>query len=236
MPRRLRPIVALLSALLVLAACSHGKSTAGAGGAAGNLPDGAGLLKDSSSAMSNIKTTKFAITSDGTVAGLALHKADGTLTKEGDAQGTASIDQLGTTVELTFVVKGQTIYIKGPTGGYQSLPLSLAASVYDPSAILDPKRGIPKILGSAAGARTEASEDVDGTGAWRVSGNMNGGDLATVIPGMSGTVPAKLWVSKADKRLLKAAFTAPATGGTKGGTVTVTFTDFDAAVTINAPS
>jgi lipoprotein LprG len=233
---RLRPIVALISALLVLTACTHGKSTTGAGGASGSLPDGAGLLKDSSTAMSDVKTTKFTITSDGTIAGLALHRADGTLTKEGEAQGSAQIDQLGTTVELTFVVKGQTIYIKGPTGGYQALPLSLAATVYDPSAILDPKRGIPKILGSATGAKTEASEDVNGTAAWRVAATMNGGDLATVIPGLSGDVPAKVWVSKADKRLLKATFSVPATGGAKGGTVTVGFSDFDAPVTINAPS
>jgi len=48
-------------------------------------------------------------------------------------------------------------------------------------------------------------------------------------------VPGKAWVSAADKRLLKGTFTLPASGDAKGGTVTVTFKEFDAPATISAP-
>jgi lipoprotein LprG len=64
---------------------------------------------------------------------------------------------------------------------------------------------------------------------------MNATDLATVVPGVTGSVPGKLWISTADKKLLKAAFTLPSSGDTKGGTVTVTFSNFDAPVSISAP-
>jgi lipoprotein LprG len=235
---RLRPALALLVAVPVLVlgltGCTKPKPQASA--PTGNLPDGATLVKDSAAAMRDIKTAKFQITADATVAGLALKRAEGTLTREGSAQGTAQVDQGGLNVELTFVIVGDKIYLKGPTGGYQTLPLALAASVYDPSAILDPDRGIAKVLSTATDAKTEASESVDGKSAWRVAINVNGDDLSTIIPGMSGTVPAKVWIAAADKRLLKATFTAPDSGGNKGGTVTVTFTDYDAPVTINAPS
>jgi lipoprotein LprG len=235
---RVRPLLALLTVvpllLVGLTACT--KKATPSGTATGDLPAGDTLVKDCAAAMRDVKTAKFLITADATVAGLNLKRAEGTLTKEGSAQGSAQITQAGLDVELTFVIVGDKIYLKGPTGGYQTLPLALAASVYDPSAILDPDRGIAKVLSTATDAKTEAPESVDGKAAWRVAIKVNGNDLSTIIPGMSGTVPAKVWISTGDKRLLKATFTAPDSGGTKGGTVTVTFTDYDAPATITAPS
>jgi lipoprotein LprG len=235
---RVRPLLALLVVVpLLLAgttACTK-KSTPGAT-STGNLPAADALLKGCAAAMRDVQTAKFQITADATVAGLNLKRAEGTLTKQGNAQGTAQITEAGLDVELSFVIVGDKIYIKGPTGGYQTMPLALAASVYDPSAILDPDRGIAKVLSSATDAKTEASDSVDGKPAWRVAMTANGDDLATIVPGMSGKVPAKVWISTTDKRLLKATFTMPASGGAKGGTVTVTFTDYDAPATITAPS
>ena len=230
---RLRPLLALLTVLVALASCTPDKAKTTA--AADTLPAGDTLLKDSAAAMRDIKTAQFLITADGAIAGLSLRRAEGTLTKEGNAKGTAQIDQSGANVELSFVIVGDKIYLKGPTGGYQALPLTLAASVYDPSAILDADRGIAKVLSTATDAKTEASESVDGTAAWRVAATMAGTDLAAVVPGTTGNVPGKAWISTADKRLLKATFTLPDSGDAKGGTVTVTFKEFDAPVTISAP-
>jgi lipoprotein LprG len=229
---RLRPVVALLAALVVLTSCtkSHDKKDQAAGG----LPDGSQLVRDSAAAMKEIKTAKFLITADGAISGLSLRRAEGTLTKEGDAQGTAQIEQAGQNVDLTFVIVGDKIYLKGPTGGYQALPLALAATVYDPSAILDPERGIAKLLSTATDAKTEAAEAVDGTDAWRVAITANGADLSTIIPGVTGNTPGKVWIGKDDKRLHKAVFTLPAEGGATG-TVTVTFQEFDAPADIKAP-
>jgi lipoprotein LprG len=230
---RLRSVLALFAVLVALASCNEKPKTTESKPAE-NLPAGDALLKESAAAMREIKTAQFLITADGAIAGLSLRRAEGTLTREGSAKGTAQLDQSGSTVELTFVIVGDKIYVKGPTGGYQSFPLQLAASVYDPSAILDPQRGIAKVLSTATGATTEASEAVDGKDAWRVAATTNGTYLATVIPGVKGSIPGKVWIAASDKRLLKAAFTLPGTGG-NGGTVTVTFKEFDAPATISAP-
>ena len=69
--------------------------------------------------MGGIKTAKFLITADGTIAGVALKRAEGVLTKEGNAQGTAQVEQMGATVELAFTIVGQTMWLKGRTGDYQ---------------------------------------------------------------------------------------------------------------------
>jgi len=221
---RLRPVLVLSAVLFALVACTPDEAESSE-----NLPPGDTLVKDSAAAMREIKTTQFLIGADGEIVGLSLRRAEGTLTREGSAKGTAQVEQSGTPVELEFVIVGDKIHLKGPTGGYQTLPLTLASSVYDPSAILDPDRGIAKVLGSATGATTEASEPVDGKDAWRVAATTTGADLAGLIPGMTNNIPAQLWIAHADKRLLKATFTL------SGGTVTVTFKEFDAPVTISAP-
>ena len=230
---RIRPVVALIAVLVAVTSCT--KSAEQKKDASGDsLPDAGTLLTGSAAAMRDIKTAKFLITADGAISGLSLRRADGTLTREGSAQGTAQIEQAGTTVDLTFVIVADKIYIKGPTGGYQALPLSLAASVYDPSAILDPDQGVAKLLSSTTDAKTEAAEAVDGTDAWRVAITANGADLSKIIPGVTGNTPGKVWLGKQDKRLHKAVFTLPAGGGATG-TVTVTFKEFDAPATIKAP-
>jgi lipoprotein LprG len=211
MPRlRLTSAVALVAILAVLTACSSKKSPS-----ASNLPDGNALLSASADQMRALKTTKF---------------------KEGSAQGTAQVEQFGAAVELSFVIVGDKIYLKGPTGGYTTLPLALASTIYDPSAILDPERGIAKVLSTAKNGKTEAEESVNGRDAYRVSAAIDGAVLATIVPGTKGEVPARLWIGKDPKHLLKATFTLAGDGSSAPGSVTIVFSDFDAPVTINAPS
>jgi lipoprotein LprG len=229
-------VAALTAVLVALSGCSGKSDKKGAAPTVDpNLPAAAGLLKDSSTAMGGIKTAKFLITADGTIAGVALKRAEGVLTKEGNAQGTAQVEQVGTTADLAFTIVGQTMWLKGPTGDYQQIPLALAASVYDPSAILDPERGIAKVLATATEGKTEAAETVDGKATYRVTAKFPAENLSKVVPGVTGAIPGRVWISKDDKRLLKAAFDLPAVGDAKGGTVTVTFTEFDAPVTIAPP-
>jgi lipoprotein LprG len=183
--------------------------------------------------MGSVKTARFVITTEGTVDRLGLKGADAVVTRDGDAKGTATLDQSGAASELTFVVVGDTLHIKGPTGGWQQVPLSMAASVYDPSAILDPDRGVAKVLATASGASTQGTETVDGAPAIKVKATLDSKALAAIVPGIDQNVAGTLWIG-ADRPLLRrASFTVPGDGG--GGTVTVTLSEFDAPVTISAP-
>jgi len=229
-----------VTALALLAVVAIGLVTAGLAGCkgsrqSGDLPAGDTLLSESAAAMRVVNTVRFAIESDGTVGGLALRRAGGQLTKEGNAKGNAQIGQGGASLDLEFVVVGDSIYIKGLTGGWQKLPLALASGVYDPSAILDPERGIAKVLSSATDAKTEARERVGGVDTYRVAAKLNATDLATIVPGVGEGVTGKLWLAADTKRLVKATFAVPASGGEKPVNVTVTFTEFDAPVNISAP-
>ena len=222
-------MIAVLVVLFGLAACKAGKTDT----ASANLPAGDALLKESSAAMHDIKTAQFVITSDGAVAGLNLHKAEGTLTREGSAKGTAQIDQSGVTVEVSFVIVGDKIYLKGPTGGYQELPASLIVNLYDPGAILDPSRGVANVLAKVHDARTEATEDVDGVATYRVKGKVAKDDVAHLVPGISSDVDITFWLRKdGDHQPVKASVAVPANGSP---TVDVKLSDVDKPVEITAP-
>ena len=82
----------------------------------------------------------------GSCRSITVQKAEGDLTAAGDAQGTATIVQFGQLIEAEFVLVDGQLYLKGPTGGFSQVPAALAGSVYDPSAILNPDKGVAKVL------------------------------------------------------------------------------------------
>lgn len=223
-----------LTVLLGASACTGGRSAGQ--GEPESLPDASGLLRDSAQTMGELNTVRFNLDIDGTLPGVAIRSAEGVLTKDGNVKGKGQLNQGSGTSEFEFVLVGDTLYLKGPTGGFQRLPAAFAATVYDPSKILDPNAGVPAMLTGTTQARTEAIEDVDGTQAYRIAVTVPK-DKLTVLPGVSSDLNGKLWVATDDpKRLLKAKMEVPAppSGGTPAS-VTLTLSDFNDPVTITPP-
>ncbi|MCG5212523.1 LppX_LprAFG lipoprotein [Streptosporangium soli] len=227
--RTLGVLVQIVAAAFLVAACTGGAG--GAGGAA--LPAGADLLKKSAAAMGAVKSAGFAIETEGKPP-VPLRKADGRLTSKGDGDGTIQIDVLGSLQELDFVLLGDTVHFKGPTGGFQKMTRAELAAIYDPSAILSADKGVPALLTSATGPVTEAAEKIADLDAYRVAASLSRQALLPLVPGITQGVDAKLWVDKATGRLLKASL--PLGTGDSAGTVTVTFHDYDAPVEVTAPN
>jgi lipoprotein LprG len=194
------------------------------------LPDGTALLADAAKAMRGVTTTHFTLEVQGNTSGVQLRSADGQLTREGSAKGTAKVDEGRQLLELQFVIIGQDLYIKPPTGRVQKLPLSFAGTVYDPSAILNPDRGIAAALASGTGATTEAREQVDGVDSYRLQVKFPAQPLGAVVPGLAQDKTSEIWVAAQGSRLVKAQFP------TTYGTGTVHFSDFDAPVEITPPA
>lgn len=229
--------VAATAALVLTAvtACSGGSGGSGASGAGKGLPAGADLMRQSSTAMGEVKSVGFTIRTDGKPS-LLVKSADGKLLKSGDATGTLQVVQSGATVEMAFTVLGDSVYLKGATGGYRKVPKALAAALYDPSAILDPQRGIAPLLAKATGPEAEGKEKVGGQEAYRVKATLPKDSAAALVPGITQDLPGEVWLGVTDHRLLKVkADLPPAADGGKG-TVTVTFTDFNGDFKITAPA
>jgi len=224
MSHRARPSLLVLLITLLLAGCSGG----GDGGE--DLPAGADLLTRSAEAMAAVTTARFSLGVEGTLAGFPVQGAQAQLTREGDAAGTVTLEQGGQVNELQFVLTGGSLYLQGPTGGFQKLPAALAGSVYDPSVILDPQRGIPALLRAGTAATTEAREQVGGVDAYRVRATFPAAALGGLVPGAVADTTGQVWIGVDGSRLVQARFPLPE------ATATVRLSDFDAPADITPPS
>lgn len=230
-----RPL-AFAGALILLLAVSVGctdrsaDEPAGAGKDSTSLPDAAELLRAAATELATVKTARFVIATEGAAETLGISAAEGVITATGEAQGTARIEQGGVPLELSFVVKGDTLYVDGLTGGWQKLPLSTAAAIYDPTALLSPERGVANLVGKATGT-TKGRQALDGADTYRIDGTLPGSALGNLVPGVSEDATGTLWIG-VDRRVLhRAQFPVPG----QTGTVTVTFSEYDAPVTIRVP-
>jgi lipoprotein LprG len=218
--------------VLPLSACSSGGGSSSKDTA--NLPAASQLLSSGATAMTAVKSVRFSINASGQISGLALRSATGQLTRAGNAQGSASVSEAGVLVEIDFVIVGSTAYIKGATGGYSKVPLEVATAVYNPEAILDPDKGVVKLLQTATGARTVDRETLDGQSVYHVKALLAQPVLATLVPGDSASEEGDLWLTTSSSQLVQVSFPVQtASGGS--GSVTASFSDFGAPATITAP-
>jgi lipoprotein LprG len=202
------------------------------------LPAAPEVLAKSADTMAKIKTVAVDVQVDQALTALPIRSATGKLTAAGESVGSVVIAQGNSNLEFQFVVTKGSLYLKGATGGYQQLPLSMAAGIYDPTALMRPDTGIAALLRTATGATTEASEAVNGVSAWRIRATLDQRIAGSVVPGLTGAATGLVWVDKATSHLLKAQVAVPTVEGNPQSTtapVTVTLSDFDAPVTITAP-
>lgn len=224
--------VGLVGMVGMVAGCTSGGSASTT-----NLPAAATLLGNAASSMRTVSTVHFSIVVNGTMAGVPIQNADGDLNAQGQAKGNAKISLLGQLTQVEFVLTNRIFYLKGPTGGYQKVSATLAGNLFDPSAILDPNRGIAKVLGSVQGASTQGRETVNGTDCYRITGKIGKDTVAALIPGITTDVNATLWVAADAKNLpVKAEFAVQGSNGSQGASVDVTFSNVNAPVTVTAPT
>ncbi|QKG26347.1 LppX_LprAFG lipoprotein [Actinomadura verrucosospora] len=227
MSRRFLGLVPL--SLVLLAGACNGGGGSGKPAPKANF-DGAQTLQRAATAMAGLKSVAFTVTSEDKTP-IMVKGGDMKLLRDGDAQGTLTLEQSGQNVEAKVVAKGDTFYLDAGTGGWRKLPKSMASAVYDPSAVLDPNRGISKLLASMQAPKAEAVEKVDGKEAYRVGATLPQDQVGGLIPGINDDLAGQVWVSKADGRLLKVRGSFP-----KGqGAVVITFTAFNAPYKISAP-
>ncbi|NMH96751.1 LppX_LprAFG lipoprotein [Pseudonocardia acidicola] len=230
-PRHLLAAVAA-GLVLLLAGC-----TGAPGPTTAALPAAADLLSRSAAAMKQVRTVGVDIQVDPALSTVPVRAATGSLTAAGDAVGSVTLAQGGTPVEFEFVVVGGKIYLKGPTGGFgPPIPVSLAAGFYDPTVVLDPQRGVARLLATATPGATEAKETVDGVDSYRVPATLAPDAVAALVPGVSGPVKGLLWIDAATSRLVKAELQVPAGPGSATGPATVQLHDYDAPVSVTAPA
>lgn len=191
--RSLLPLVASL--LLVpglLAACTKDKDGNEASGE--SLPDGATLLTESASAMTDVETVHIVLDINPAVGALPITRAEGDLKRGGDAKGAIQLLAGAQLLEVEFVVMGDNAWLKYPTGGWRAA--GSITAIYDPSAILDPQRGVANLLSTSSNARTEGAEKVNGVDAWRVAVDIDQKAANMLVPGVPKGLTGTVWIDQ----------------------------------------
>lgn len=232
--RRVSLLAAAVTLALVTGACTSGSGadgTSGATAAPTPPPSASELISRSTAAMKTVTSAHFSLSVTGTLPDLIVQTGDGDLTSAGSAQGTAAIRQFGQLVEVEFVVVDKALFLKAGTGGFTEVPAALAGQVYDPTAILDPERGVAAVLGSATGLSAVTGSD----GSYTVSGTVPEKVAASLTPGISTDVAGTFVVDAASSRTSSVAFSTTGADG-QPATVTLQLGDFDKDVAITAPA
>ena len=220
-------LAAAVTGIVTLTGCTSTTTTATPTAAALTAPE---VLAKSAAAMADVTSTSFTIAVDGQLPAVTVQSAEGDLTAAGDAQGTAKITQFGQLLEVEFVLSGGDLYIKGLTGGFSQVPAALAGSVYDPSAILNPDKGVAKVLSSVQNP-TLTSSDGD---SWVVSGTVPTSVAAALVPGIDTDVTGVFTIEMSTGYLTAADLTLNGADD-KPATVTIGLSNFNEPVSISPP-
>jgi len=186
--------------------------------------------------MKDVEGAKFDLQGKGSIAGVEVDDAQGTVTSDGRAQGVVHIKQAGSIVEIELVVVGKDVYIKGPTGQFIKVDPSVAGAVFDPSQILSPDRGLARLLEFATEAKTVGEEEIDGVDTWKVEAQLDGTLVSHLVPLPAvNKVPGTLWISKDDNKLVQIAVEAPQADGSTAN-LTLHLSDFGVQPEITPPA
>ncbi|HEY7226112.1 MAG TPA: LppX_LprAFG lipoprotein [Micromonosporaceae bacterium] len=233
--RFLLALVTPVVLLAGLAACSKNNTNPS------DLPDGATLLTQAATASNSISSTHIIIDVDQDathlITTLPVKRVEGDLLRTGDAKGSIQLISGAQLIGLDFVVSGDKLYLKYPTGGWQDG--GAIKTIYDPSSILDPNRGIVKLLGGLTSAHTEGTEKIAGTDTYRVAIAVTRQNVSILLP-LVDSIPTdltgKVWIDKQTNRLTKISVDTPANGGAPAGSITAAFSNYDQPVTVNVPT
>lgn len=225
----MRLAIALFAAcaLALITSCA---GTSGTTAQQENLPDGARLLADSAAAMRDVNTIRFTVVAQGDIPSVPLRYAEGQLTEQGSAKGLTRFKEGEKVVEREFVITGDTLYLRDPSGQYQKLPTSATGATYNPTVILNSDRGVAAVLASGKDATTQARELIAGVDTYKVEATFPREPLSTLVPGITEDTIGNMWISTKDSRVTQAQFRLG------DGLISVQLGEFDAPVSITAPT
>ena len=220
--------IATLPALLALGGCTSSGD--------GTLPAGPALVRRAAASMREVQSGRFSLEVKGQIGGLEVRSAEGVMTRSGEATGTVDLEQGGQLVEFDVVYVRGAVYVRGPTGPFQTVSPVLAGNIYDPTELLDPSGGLAELLATARKATTTGTESVDGTVAYRVRATLEGRILGPLLPNpVPPSVSATLWIGTGEPHLLRTETSFPGTGSSGSTSVTLAISDFNLSVHITPP-
>lgn len=168
------------------------------------------------------------------VGSLQVLQAEGDVARPDRLRVRARAQLGGVIVETNIVHVDGTSFLQDPfTLRWQRLTTSLL-----PVPLLDPERGVVRLIAAIGDPRVEGRESVDGAAGWRVSGHVHPSDVTALLGGSPAgpdvRVEAVVGDDGAVRRLVLTG--AVVVGELADMTRRIEFSGFDIPVTIEAPT
>ncbi|TVT58815.1 LppX_LprAFG lipoprotein [Amycolatopsis rhizosphaerae] len=169
----------------------------------GPLPDATGLVTAAAGSFEQVRTLQFDFSVSSTIPGLDIREVKGQASREGgpygSASGQADMQESTNRFEMNFQIVGDRLHLANQHGLRTDEPVP---PQYRPVLLMGPDSGLPKLLKSATGLKTETKEDVKGVPTYRVTGQLAKDVVAEVLPAVQANVDVKFWVTQSEPRTL----------------------------------
>jgi lipoprotein LprG len=200
-------------------------------------PPAADLVERAATRTAQLQSVRFLldVTKGAVLLGPSLEvtHAEGEVARPDRLHVRASVRMGGVVVETDMVhVDGQSVLVNPFSLKWESLGGGLA-----PVPILDPDRGVSRLVRSVVDPEVEASETLDGAATWRVRGQIPNQAVTNLLGGtpLDGQAAAVAWVSD-DGLVHRLTLTGPIVDGESADTVRrLDFSKFDAATVMDLP-
>jgi hypothetical protein len=223
---------ALLSLVLLLAGCSSGPTP---------TADPAAELRQSAQAMSKVQTVladvKFG--SGLVYQGFTLDSASSKIKLPSGSDTTIKVRQQDFLVDLEVITLDGHVYFKAPFSRFMEIEPDEAAALPDLAALLDAQKGLPAVMAAGQSPRSTGTEKVGGVDCDRITTTYSSDQVGAVLGGglkPSGDIAATLWVAQSDHLLRRIKLSGPLVAASQSTSADVTLHDFNAPLTITAPT
>lgn len=194
---RRRTAGVLLLILALACGCSASPDTRGP------LPEAAQLVSAAAASLETISSVQFDLSISGIIPGLDFREIKGWVSRTGgnagSAVGQADMQESTKRFELSYDITGNRLVLTDQRGTRTQKPVP---AEYSPATLLAKGHGLPKLLTSATAIKTEAKEDVQGVGTYRVTGELARDVISSVVPQIQSDVDVKFWVTQTEPRTL----------------------------------
>lgn len=169
------------------------------------LPDARILVSAAAETLRTTSDVRFRFGVSGHVPGLTVRGMQGAATASGWAKGTVDVQRGRHRADYEFVVEDGVVRLH-PSSGGKAIPgqpgVFELGQAHGPARILDPERGLRRLLVEATQLRTETREPLNGTETFRITGELPQEVITDFVPGIWSDVTVKFWVgAQAQHRL-----------------------------------
>ncbi|HEX7102488.1 MAG TPA: LppX_LprAFG lipoprotein [Nitrolancea sp.] len=232
-------IILLCAVALAIFACGGSKSDDNT--ATATTVTAQTVLGNAATRFGQVTSFHFKLSIDGSVPldpakTLALHGAEGDLSRPSSAQAKADVSFLGATISIKFVSIGGDQFITNPvTGVWENAPAGLG---YNPAVLYDQDKGIARVLSALQDPKIAGSESVNGQDSYHITATVARVDVQPIAAGaVSSQAPAiDLWITKSHSDLVKLTLRDSDASGKNTTTWTLEISQQNKPVTIERPN